>query len=53
MAQVDKEKIKAIHIGMLRERLAEIRDFVDSVGITKAEFQELLNEMYGGREDDK
>jgi GntR family transcriptional regulator len=53
VAKVDREKIKSIHINLFRERLTEIKEFADTAGISKEEFQEILNEIYGGSGDGK
>lgn len=53
VAKVDKEKIKLIHLAQLREQLSEIKYFADTTGITKEEFQEVINDMYGGSDDEK
>ncbi|MBZ9688629.1 GntR family transcriptional regulator [Clostridium estertheticum] len=53
VAEIDRNKIKAIHIDMLKERLLEIKDFADTVGISSVEMFKVLNEIYGGIEDDK
>ena len=55
IAMVDKEKIKLIHLAQLRERLSEIKYYADTTGITKQEFQEVINDMYGeeGKDDEK
>lgn len=53
VADIDRNKIKEIHINMLRERLLEIKEFTDTVDISQKEMFDVLNEIYGGSEDDK
>jgi GntR family transcriptional regulator len=53
VAEIDRNKIKAIHIDMLRERLLEIKEFADTAGIPFGEMLKVLNEIYGGSENDK
>ena len=48
VADIDREKIKAIHIDMLRERLLEIKEFTDTCGISHGEMFKVINEIYGG-----
>ena len=48
VAEIDRNKIKAIHIGMLAERLLEIKQFADSSGISPEEMFKVINEIYGG-----
>jgi len=53
VAEIDKKKIKAIHINMLREKLLEIKEFADTSAITPEEMIEIVNEIYGGVINDK
>ena len=53
VAEIDRNKIKAIHINMLRERLLEIKEFADTADIPLGEMLKVLNEIYGGSENDK
>lgn len=53
VAEIDREKIKAIHIEMLRERLFEIKEFADASDISPLEMHKVINEIYGGNENDK
>lgn len=53
VAEIDRNKIKAIHIDMLRERLLEIKEFADTADISLGEMLKVLNEIYGGSENDK
>jgi len=53
VAEIDKDKIKAIHLDMLRERLFEIKEFADTADISLEEIQKVLNDIYGGRGNDK
>jgi len=53
VAEIDKKKIKAIHINMLREKLLEIKEFADTSAITPEEMIEIINEIYGGVINDK
>ena len=53
VSEIDRHKIKEIHIDMLRERLLEIKDFADTVDISSVEMFKVLNEIYGGIEYDK
>jgi GntR family transcriptional regulator len=51
VANIDQKKIKEIHLGMLKERLQDIKEFTDAVSINKDELLGILNEIYGGMED--
>ena len=53
VAEINISKIKAIHIDMLRERLLEIKEFADTSDISPGEMLKVLNEIYGGSENDK
>lgn len=53
VANIDKKKIKEVHIDMLKERLLDIKEFTDSTGISKDEVLVVLNEIYGGNNNDK
>lgn len=53
VANIDKKKIKEVHIDMLKERLLDIKEFTDSTGISKDEVLVVLNEIYGGNDYDK
>jgi GntR family transcriptional regulator len=53
VAEIDRNKIKAVHIDMLRERLLEIKEFADTADIQLGEMLKVLNEIYGGSENDK
>ena len=53
VADIDRDKIKAIHIDMLRERLLEIKEFADASDISPVEMHNIINEIYGGCENDK
>ena len=53
VAEIDRAKIKAIHLDMLRERLLEIKEFADTTDISSMEISNLLNEIYGGSENGK
>ncbi len=53
VVEIDRNKIKAIHIDMLRERLFEIKEFADTADISFGEMLKVLNEIYGGSENDK
>ena len=53
VVEIDRNKIKAIHIDMLRERLLEIKEFADACGISPDEMLEVINEIYGGSKYDK
>lgn len=48
VSEIDRNKVKEIHMDILRERLVEIRDFADTSGISKEEMINLLDEIYGG-----
>lgn len=52
VAEININKIKAIHIDMLRERLLEIKEFADAVDISPSEMFNVLNEIYGGSAND-
>lgn len=51
VADIDEKKIKEVHLDMLKERLMDIKEFTDSVGINNDEIIEILNEVYGGVKD--
>jgi len=53
VAEIDRTKIKAIHLDMARERLFEIKEFTDIAGISHGEILEVINEIYGGSDNDK
>lgn len=53
VADIDRSKIKSIHLEMLRERLLEIKEFADASDISPSEMHKVINEIYGGSEDDK
>ena len=53
VADINRDKIKEIHIEMLRERLLEIKEFADTTSISIEEIQKVLNEIYGGTENGK
>lgn len=53
VAEIDRNKIKAIHIDMLRERLLEIKEFAEASDISPGEMFKVLDEIYGGIENDK
>jgi GntR family transcriptional regulator len=53
VVDLDRKKIKSIHIDMLRERLLEIKEFTDASGISSREMLEIINEIYGGIENDE
>jgi len=53
VADIDRNKIKTIHIDMLRERLLEIKEFADASDISTVEMLKVINEIYGGSENDK
>lgn len=53
VADIDRSKIKSIHLDMLRERLLEIKEFADASDISPSEMHKVINEIYGGSEDDK
>lgn len=53
VADINRDKIKEIHIEMLRERLLEIKEFADTTSISIEEIQKVLNEIYGGIENGK
>ncbi|MBK5240130.1 GntR family transcriptional regulator [Clostridium sp.] len=53
VAEIDRFKIKAIYLDMLRERLLEIKEFADTSDISPSEMHKVINEIYGGSENDK
>ena len=53
VGEINREKIKVVHIDMLKERLSEIKDFADTSGIRQEEVFGILNEIYGGKGNDK
>ena len=53
VAEIDRNKVKAIHIEMLRERLLEIKEFADTSGISPEEMFKVINDIYGGNKYDK
>ena len=48
IADINNEKAKEIHLEMLAERLEEIKDFCIGSGISKSEFERVVNKIYGG-----
>ncbi len=52
VAEIDRKKVKAIHIDMLHERLLEIKEFTDACGISPEEMLKVINEIYGGSKND-
>ena len=46
VSEIDRNKIKAIHLDMLRERLLEIKEFTDTVGISSVEMLKAINEIW-------
>ena len=53
VASIDRNKIKAIHLDILRERLLEIKEFADTADISHEEIIKVINEIYGGSENDQ
>jgi len=53
VVEIDRNKIKAIHLDMLREKLLEIKKFADTTDISFGEMLKVLNETYGGSVDDR
>jgi GntR family transcriptional regulator len=53
VAEIDRVKVKAIHLDMLREQLIEIKEFADASDISPSEMHKVINEIYGGSENDK
>jgi GntR family transcriptional regulator len=53
VAEIDRFKIKAIYLDMLRERLLEIKEFAETSDISPVEIHNVINEIYGGNENDK
>ena len=51
VANIDEKRIKQVHLDMLKERLMDIKEFTNTVGINKDELLEIINEVYGGMED--
>jgi len=52
VAAIDRNKIKAIHLDMLKERLLEIKEFADTADISLEEMFTVINEIYGGSKND-
>ena len=52
VAEIDKNRIKEIHLGIVKERLFEIKEFADTINISYEEMLKVLNEIYGGNEND-
>lgn len=48
VAKLDKDKIKNVHLEMLKERLIEIKEFTDKTGIEEKELLQVLKQIYGG-----
>ena len=48
VADIDNDKVKKIHLEMLAERLEEIKDFCNGSGISKSEFGQEVNKIFGG-----
>jgi GntR family transcriptional regulator len=46
--EIDRIKIKKIHLDMLKERLIEIKEFADTTDISFEEMHKVLNEIYRG-----
>jgi GntR family transcriptional regulator len=46
--KLDTDRIRGIHLNMLKERLLDIKEFADQSGITKSELIEAVNELYKG-----
>ena len=53
VAEIDIKRIKAIHLEILAERLIEIKEFTDTAGISQNEVKEILDKLYGGKDNDK
>lgn len=53
VVEIDRNKIKAIHLDMLREKLIEIKKFADTTDICLREMLKVLNEIYGGNVNDR
>ena len=53
VSEIDRNKIKAIHLDMLRERLLEIKEFTEIADISLGEMLKIINEIYGGSDNDK
>ncbi|MFA9398429.1 MAG: GntR family transcriptional regulator [Clostridiaceae bacterium] len=51
VAKLDKDRIKQVHIDMLKERLYEIKEFTDSTGINQNELMEVINDLWGYKND--
>ena len=53
VVELDRNKIKAIHLDMLGEKLIEIKRFADTTDICLGEMLKVLNEIYGGSVNDR
>lgn len=53
VAEINRVKVKEIHLDMLRERLIEIKEFAEVSDISPVEIHDVINEIYGGSETDK
>jgi len=53
VVEIDRNRIKAIHLEMLREKLLEIKSFADTTDISLEETLIVLNEIYGGSVNDR
>ena len=53
VVEIDRNKLKAIHLNILREKLLEIKEFADTTDISLGEMLKVLNEIYGGNANDK
>lgn len=53
VVDIDRNKIKTIHLQMLREKLLEIKSFADTTDISLEETLRVLNEIYGGSVNDR
>jgi GntR family transcriptional regulator len=51
--ELNTARVRQIHLGMLKERLCEIKEFADASSISQNDFLEAVNEIYGGRDSDK
>jgi len=53
VTEIDRVKIKKMHLDMLKERFIEIKEFTDIADISFEETLKVINEIYGGNDNDK
>lgn len=51
VAEIDTQRIKEIHLEMVTERLRELKEFSDTVGISRQEMAAVFGQVYGRDEE--